>query len=90
MLSKQDNELMCHTGAGTAMGDAMRRFWLPAMQLSDMPAAGAARKVIELLGESIQYWRAQAGTPGVCSQACLPQRALLQLDPPAGTGLARP
>ncbi len=27
--SKDDNELLTRTGAGTPMGDLLRRFWLP-------------------------------------------------------------
>ena len=33
MLSREDNELMCRVGAGTAMGTALRRYWLPALQV---------------------------------------------------------
>ena len=29
MLSHEDNELMTRVGPGTAMGDYLRRFWLP-------------------------------------------------------------
>jgi phenylpropionate dioxygenase-like ring-hydroxylating dioxygenase large terminal subunit len=87
MLSKQDNELMCHTGAGTAMGDAMRRFWLPAMQLSEMPAAGADPKVIELLGEGFVVWRDQDGRPGLFSEFCLHRGASMQLARAEGDGL---
>ena len=29
MLNAQDNELMCHVGPGTPMGEVLRRFWAP-------------------------------------------------------------
>ena len=38
MLSKENNELICRVGAGTAMGTALRRFWLPALLSEELPA----------------------------------------------------
>ena len=29
MLSKEDNELLCGVGPGTAMGDLLRQYWMP-------------------------------------------------------------
>ena len=31
MLRSEDNELLCHVGPGTPMGNLFRRFWLPAL-----------------------------------------------------------
>ena len=31
MLTRENNELICRVSAGTAMGTAFRRFWLPAL-----------------------------------------------------------
>ena len=31
MLSREENELLTRTGPGTAMGEAMRRYWIPAL-----------------------------------------------------------
>ena len=30
MLSQSDNEMLCGVGPGTAMGDVMRQYWIPA------------------------------------------------------------
>ena len=35
-LSKEDNELLTRTGAGTLMGDFLRRFWVPALLPEDV------------------------------------------------------
>ena len=51
MLNKQDNDMMCRTGREAPMGQAMRRFWLPVIQSSDLPAPGGDQKPVELLGE---------------------------------------
>jgi phenylpropionate dioxygenase-like ring-hydroxylating dioxygenase large terminal subunit len=87
MLSKQDNELMCRTGPGTPMGDAMRRFWIPVMQLSDMPGAGGDPKAVELLGERFIAWRDERGRSGLYAEACLHRGASMQLARAEGDGL---
>ena len=46
MLSHEDNELMCRVGPGTPMGTALRRYWIPALQTSDLaePGGGGGRR----------------------------------------------
>ncbi|KVN92657.1 (2Fe-2S)-binding protein [Burkholderia ubonensis] len=87
MLTKQDNELMCRTGAGTAMGDAMRRFWLPVIQSSDLPRPNGDPKTIELLGQRFVVWRDQDGRPGLYDEGCLHRGASMQLARADGDGL---
>ena len=86
MLTRQDNELMCRTGADTAMGNAMRRFWLPVIQSSDMPAPSGEPKTIELLGERYVVWRDQQGRPGLYAEGCLHRSASMQLARAEGDG----
>ena len=38
MLSRENNELICQVGPGTAMGKAFRRFWVPALLSEELPA----------------------------------------------------
>jgi phthalate 4,5-dioxygenase oxygenase subunit len=87
MLTKQDNELMCRTGADTAMGKAMRRFWLPVMQSQDMPQPNGDPLTIELLGERFVVWRDESGRPGVFAEGCLHRGASMQLARADGDGL---
>jgi phthalate 4,5-dioxygenase len=87
MLTKQDNELMCRIGAGAAMGDAMRRFWLPVIQSSDMPQANGEPRTIELLGERFVVWRDQQGRPGLYAEGCLHRGVSMQLARSEGDGL---
>ncbi len=87
MLSTQDNELMCRTGPGTAMGDAMRRFWLPVMHLSELPAAGGNPRPVELLGERFVAWRDDQGRAGLFAEFCLHRGASMQLARAEGDGL---
>lgn len=79
MLSKQDNELMCRTGADTAMGQAMRRYWIPVLQAQDLPEPGGEPKPIEILGEQLVAWRDAKGRPGLFSESCLHRGAGMSL-----------
>ena len=73
MLSHEDNELMCRVGAGTAMGTALRRYWLPALQSSDLESGGDPRRV-ELLGQTFVAFRGTDGRVGILDEFC-PHRA---------------
>jgi phthalate 4,5-dioxygenase oxygenase subunit len=87
MLSKQDNELMCRTGSGTPMGDAMRRFWMPVAHLSDLPAPGGEPSAIEVLGEKFIAWRDEQGRAGLFAENCLHRGASMRLARAEGDGL---
>jgi phenylpropionate dioxygenase-like ring-hydroxylating dioxygenase large terminal subunit len=73
MLSREDNELMCRVGAGTAMGTALRHYWLPALQSSDLESGGDPRRV-ELLGQTFVAFRGTDGRVGILDEFC-PHRA---------------
>jgi nitrite reductase/ring-hydroxylating ferredoxin subunit len=87
MLNRQDNELICRTGPNTAMGNAMRRFWLPVVQSSDMPPPNGEPQTIEVLGERFVVWRDQQGRPGLYAEGCLHRGASMQLARSEGDGL---
>jgi len=87
MLTQQDNDLMCRTGPQTAMGQAMRRFWLPVMQLRDLPAPNGEPKPFEMLGERFVAWRDAQGRAGLFSEYCLHRGASMQLARAEGDGL---
>ena len=87
MLKKEDNELMCRTGPGAAMGDAMRRFWLPVLQVDEVPPANGDPLGIEVLGERYVAWRDASGRPGLFAEACLHRGASMRLARAEGGGL---
>ena len=65
-LPEPDTEL-AHIGAGTRMGEFMRRFWQPvclADQLTDLPLA------IRVLGEDLVAFRDKTGNVGVLHRHC--------------------
>lgn len=79
MLSRQDNEMMCRTGPDTPMGAAMRRFWIPVLQLSEMPAASADPRPLQVMGQNFLAWRDQQGRAGLFAEACLHRGASMAL-----------
>src|SRR5665213_2286371 len=42
MLSREDNERITRTGAGTPMGETFRRYWVPAALSTELPAPDGA------------------------------------------------
>ncbi len=87
MLNKSDNELMCRVGAGTGMGDAMRRYWIPALQSSELPTPGGDPKGVELMGDKFVAYRDDTGRVGIYADACLHRGASLTLARAEGDGL---
>ena len=53
MLSKADNELMCRVESDQPMGVVLRRFWMPACLLDEVPPSGEGPVRIRLLGENL-------------------------------------
>lgn len=69
MLKAEDNELLVRVGPETAMGELMRRYWLPFLLSSDLPVDGQPYRV-RLLGEDLVAFRDTEGRVGLVDQAC--------------------
>ena len=67
MLSVEDNELLTRVGPGTAMGELLRRFWIPAMLEEEIVEPDGAPVNLRLLGRNRSPSRiptgASAGAP---------------------------
>jgi len=79
MLSKEDNELMCRVGPETPMGDALRRYWLPALLSSDLPHPDCDPKRVRLVGEDFIAFRDTKGRIGFLDEYCRHRSASLAL-----------
>ena len=51
MLSAADNELLVRTGAGTPMGEYVRRYWLPVALSREMPVPDSPPIRVKVMGE---------------------------------------
>ena len=65
MLSKDDNDRVTRTDAGTPMGEAFRRYWIPAALSSELPRADGAPIRVRLLGEDLVAFRDDDGSVGL-------------------------
>ena len=87
MLSKEDNEYICHTGPGTPMGTLFRRFWLPALLGEELPAPDCPPVRLRLLGEDLVAFRDSHGRVGVLDAHCPHRGAALFFGRNEETGL---
>jgi nitrite reductase/ring-hydroxylating ferredoxin subunit len=70
MLSKEDNELLTRTNAGTPMGQLMRCYWLPALLSEEIPAPDCPPVRVKLLGEELVAFRDTQGRIGLIGERC--------------------
>jgi phenylpropionate dioxygenase-like ring-hydroxylating dioxygenase large terminal subunit len=69
MLNEENNALLTRTGAGTPMGEVLRRHWLPCYASDDV-IAGDRPSEVRLLGEDLLLWRANDGNLGLTDPVC--------------------
>ena len=70
MLTKDENETLTRVEQGTPMGDLMRRYWLPTLLSSELPAPDCAPVRVRLLGEQLIAFRDTMGKVGLLSEFC--------------------
>src|SRR5262249_47569598 len=58
------------TGAGTPMGDLMRRYWLPALLSEEIPAPDCPPVQVRILGENLVAFRDSNGRIGLLDEHC--------------------
>ncbi len=70
MLSREDNELLTQTGAGTPMGALMRRYWIPAVLSKKIAEPDGAPVRVQLMGEKLVAFRDSQGRLGLLEEQC--------------------
>jgi phthalate 4,5-dioxygenase oxygenase subunit len=70
MLSHQENDDLTRIGPGTAMGDVMRAYWIPALLSSDVAENDGTPVRIKLLGEDLVAFRDSDGKVGLLDEYC--------------------
>jgi phenylpropionate dioxygenase-like ring-hydroxylating dioxygenase large terminal subunit len=70
MLSREENELLTRVGPGTAMGELMRRYWMPALLAEEIPAPDCAPVRVRLLSEDLVAFRDTRGRIGLLAEHC--------------------
>jgi phenylpropionate dioxygenase-like ring-hydroxylating dioxygenase large terminal subunit len=69
MLTRDENELLTRTGPGTAMGDLLRRYWIPVVESGEIEAGGRVKRV-RLLCEPLIAFRGKSGRAGLIGEFC--------------------
>ena len=77
MLPKEQNELLTRTGPGTPMGELMRRYWIPALLLEEIPEPDSPPVRVRLLGEELVAFRDSEGRIGLLDEHCAHRGASL-------------
>jgi phenylpropionate dioxygenase-like ring-hydroxylating dioxygenase large terminal subunit len=70
MLTREENELVTKTGPGTPMGEAMRRYWIPALLARELPEPDCPPVRVQLLGEPLVAFRDTQGRIGLLDEFC--------------------
>ena len=70
MLKREQNDLVTQTGAGTAMGDLFRQYWLPALLSEELPTPDCPPVKLQLLGEKMICLRDTSGRLGAIDEFC--------------------
>lgn len=78
MLSREDNELLTRVGPGSAMGAALRRFWVIVCRSEALKRDGDPVR-IRLFGQNFVAFRASDGRVGIFDEACPHRGASLLL-----------
>jgi 5,5'-dehydrodivanillate O-demethylase oxygenase subunit len=76
MLTQEQNERLTQVGAGTPMGELMRRYWHPIAAAVEMGKFPVRRR---LLGEDLVVYRDKDGTYGALNPVCPHRGATLDL-----------
>jgi 5,5'-dehydrodivanillate O-demethylase len=73
MLSAEDNERLVRVGAGTPMGELLRRYWMPIGALTEFDNRSV--KAVRVLGEDLVLYKDIHGTLGLIDRQCAHRRA---------------
>ena len=87
MLSSKENDILTQVGPGTPVGQVMRRYWLPALLSTDVPAPDCPPVRVKLLGEELVAFRDTQGAIGLLEEHCPHRLASLFLGRNEENGL---
>jgi phenylpropionate dioxygenase-like ring-hydroxylating dioxygenase large terminal subunit len=85
-MKREEQELLARTGAGTPMGELLRRYWTPALLSREIETGGAAIRV-RLFGEDLVAFRSPDNKVGLFAENCAHRGASLSLAKNEAGGL---
>jgi phenylpropionate dioxygenase-like ring-hydroxylating dioxygenase large terminal subunit len=69
-LTRENQETLIRTNAGTPMGELFRRYWIPALLAEELPEPDCPPVRVRLLGEDLVAFRDSEGRLGLIDQFC--------------------
>jgi 5,5'-dehydrodivanillate O-demethylase len=88
MLSVEENERLSKVGAGTPMGNLLRRYWHPIAATVELEREQVVP--IRVLGENLVLYRTRRGSYGLIQERCPHRSASLAYGIPHDDGLRCP
>jgi len=70
MLSREQNDMLTQTGAGTPMGEYFRRFWQPVALVEELPEADCPPIRVNIMDEELVAFRDSEGKVGLLDARC--------------------
>jgi 5,5'-dehydrodivanillate O-demethylase len=85
MITKEENELLTHVGAGTPMGNLLRRYWHPVGAVAELEREPV--QPIRIMGEDLTLFRSERDQYGLVAQRCAHRGISLAYGIPQQNGL---
>ncbi len=85
MLSEEKNRQLTQVGAGTPMGELMRRYWQPIAAISELDEKPT--KAVRIFGEDLVVYKDLKGNFGLIDRNCPHRRADMTFGIPEECGL---
>jgi phthalate 4,5-dioxygenase oxygenase subunit len=76
-MRAEQNALLTRSGPGTPMGELFRRYWLPALQVHELPEADCPPVRVRMLGEKLIAFRDSQNRFGLIDEFCAHRGASL-------------
>jgi 5,5'-dehydrodivanillate O-demethylase len=73
MLTEEKNRTLTQVGAGTPMGELLRRYWMPIAGISEFDQKSI--KPVRLMGEDLVLYKDRSGNYGLVDRHCPHRRA---------------
>jgi nitrite reductase/ring-hydroxylating ferredoxin subunit len=69
-MNDEMSQTLTRTGPGTAMGNLMRRYWVPILMSSEIAEPDGPQVRVQILGEKLLAFRDTEGQPGLIDEFC--------------------
>ena len=69
-MNHEMSETLVRTGPGTAMGELMRRYWVPVVLSSEVAEPDGSQVRVQILGEKLLAFRDTSGQVGLIDEFC--------------------